>query len=56
MSNLFRRNKSVISRHIENIFDDKELERKMVVADFATTTKHGTIERVIYKFYRKLDN
>ncbi len=44
MSTLFGRDKSVISRHIKNIFKEKELDRNMVVAKFATTTKHGAIE------------
>ena len=44
MSRLFGRDKSVISRHIKNIFDEEELEKNMVVANFATTTRHGAIE------------
>ena len=44
MSKLFGRDKSVISRHIKNIFEEGELERNMVVANFATTSKHGAIE------------
>lgn len=44
MSRLFGRDKSVISRHIKHVFEDGELERNMVVANFATTTKHGAIE------------
>jgi hypothetical protein len=35
---LFQRDKSVISRHIRNIFAEDELER---VADFATTAYDG---------------
>jgi hypothetical protein len=34
---LFKRDKSVISRHISNIFKDKEVQRNSVVAFFATT-------------------
>lgn len=41
IASLFWRDKSVISRHIKNIFKDEELEKKMVVAFFATTKKHG---------------
>ena len=37
ISNLFERDKSVISRHIKNVFQEKELDRKSVVANFATT-------------------
>ena len=44
MTRLFGRDKSVISRHIKNIFSDEELKRDEVVAKFATTTKHGAIE------------
>ena len=44
MSKLFGRDKSVISRHIRHVFEEGELEREKVVANFATTTKHGAIE------------
>ena len=37
MSELFERDKSVISRHIRNIFDENELDRNSVVAKNATT-------------------
>lgn len=37
MSDLFQRDKSVISRHIKNIFDEGELSSESVVANFATT-------------------
>ena len=43
MAELFNRDKSVISRHINNIFKE-ELDRISTVANFATTTKHGAIE------------
>ena len=36
MTELFRRDKSVISRHISNIFKEKELEKNSTVAKFAT--------------------
>ena len=42
MSELFERDKSVISRHIKNALKE-ELDPKVVVANFATTTKHGAI-------------
>lgn len=45
MSKLFGRDKSVISRHIKHVFEEGELEREKVVAKFATTTKHGAIEK-----------
>lgn len=44
MANLFGRDKSVISRHIKHVFDEEELDREKVVANFATTTRHGAIE------------
>ncbi len=44
ISHLFNRDKSVISRHIKNIFKEEELEREVVVAFFATTTEHGAIK------------
>ena len=44
MAELFQRNKSTISRHIKNVFEEGELEQEMVVAKFATTTPHGAIK------------
>mgnify|MGYP003538935194 FL=1 len=44
MSELFQRNKSTISRHIKNIFDEGELDKKVVVANYATTTQHGLLD------------
>lgn len=44
MSILFQRDKSVISRHIKNIFDEGELQEEVVVAKNATTTPHGALE------------
>ena len=43
ISELFQRNKSTISRHIKNVFEEGELDRDMVVAKFATTTRHGAV-------------
>ena len=43
MSKLFQRDKSVISRHIKNSLNE-ELKDEQVIAKFATTTKHGSIE------------
>ena len=43
MTRLFGRDKSVISRHIKNVFEEGELVKNEVVAKFATTTKHGAI-------------
>ena len=44
MTRLFGRDKSVISRHIKNIFAEEELNRDEVVEKIATTTKHGAID------------
>ena len=44
MAELFQRNKSTISRHIKNVFEEGELNREVVVAKYATTTQHGAIE------------
>ena len=43
MAELFKRDKSVISRHIKNALME-ELKDELVVAKFATTTKHGAME------------
>lgn len=48
MAFLFDRNKSVISRHIRNIFQEKELNRNSVVANFATTAADGKTYQVNY--------
>ena len=37
MAELFQRNKSTISRHIKNVFEEGELQADSVVAFFATT-------------------
>ena len=44
MAELFNVDKSTISRHLKNIFDEGELDKEVVVAEFATTTQHGAIE------------
>lgn len=41
MANLFDRDKSVVSRHLRNIFQSGELERDSVVAKSATTAADG---------------
>jgi len=40
---IFDIDRSVVSRHIKNIFKDGELDEKAVCANFAHTTKHGAI-------------
>ena len=46
LTQLFDRDKSVISRHISNVFKEGELERSSVVAKFATTASDGKIYQV----------
>lgn len=48
MAELFQRNKSTISRHIKNIFEDGELEQNAVVAFFATTATDSKVYQVAY--------
>lgn len=45
---LFERDKSVISRHINNIFKEKELDKNSVVAKNATTAADGKTYQVDY--------
>ena len=44
MAELFMKDRTVISRHINNIFKEGELERDVVCVNFAHTTRHGAIE------------
>lgn len=44
MAELFQRNKSTISRHIKNVFEDGELNPDSVVAFFATVQNEGRRE------------
>ena len=48
ITELFGRDKSVISRHINNLFREGELERDSVVANFATTAADGKAYQVAY--------
>ena len=48
MAELFQRDKSVISRHIKNVFSDGELDEKAVVAHYATTAADGKNYNVEY--------
>lgn len=45
---LFQRDKSTLSRHIGNIFEEGELGRGSVVANFATTASDGKTYQVEY--------
>lgn len=48
MAELFQRNKSTISRHIKNVFEEDELSQDSVVAFYATTASDGKIYQVAY--------
>ncbi len=41
---IYQSSKSNISEHLKNIFEDKELDKELVVRKFRTTTQHGAIE------------
>jgi hypothetical protein len=42
LSELFQRDKSVISRHIKNVFEEGEVEQRATVAKFATVQTEGS--------------
>ena len=44
MGGLFQKSKASISEHIKHIFQEGELEKKLVVRDVRTTTQHGAIK------------
>ena len=48
MVDLFERDKSVVSRHIRNVFKEQELNKNSVVAKNATTATDGKIYQVDY--------
>jgi len=48
MADLFQRDKSVISRHIRNVFEEGELQHERVVAKFAITAADGKTYQVDY--------
>ena len=48
MAELFSRDKSTISRHIRNLFNEGELDKNSVVAKFATTASDGKTYQVDY--------
>ncbi len=53
LADLFQRDKSVISKHIRNIFQEGELDRPRTVAKFATVQAEGSrqVQRAI-EYYR----
>jgi hypothetical protein len=44
ISVLFEKDRTVIGRHLKNIFESGEIEEKVVCANFALTTQHGAME------------
>ena len=44
MAELFQKDRTVITRHINNVFKEGELVKEQVSAKFAHTTRHGAIE------------
>lgn len=44
LAQLFERDRTVISKHFKNIFNDQELNEQVVCAFFAHTVEHGAIE------------
>ena len=48
ISDLFERDVKTIGKHINNVFDDGELEKFSVVANFATTARDGKSYNVEY--------
>jgi len=44
IATLFGRDIKTISKHINNVFSEGELDKNVVVAKFATTTPHGAIK------------
>ena len=48
MAELFLKNKSTISRHIKNVFEEKELDKSSTVAIFATVQMEGKKKNDIF--------
>ena len=44
MGEMFERDRTVIGRHISNVFSENELDENVVCANFAHTTQHGAIK------------
>lgn len=44
IAELFEKDRTVIGRHLKNIFKESELNENMVCANFALTTQHGAIK------------
>jgi hypothetical protein len=55
MAELFQRDKSVISRHVKNVFEEGELTREATVAEFATVQPEGDREVTRQVEYYNID-
>ncbi len=44
MAEMFNKGRSTITEHIQNVFDEGELDEKVVCRYFRHTTQHGAIE------------
>lgn len=44
IADLYQRDRTVITKHITNVFNEEELDENMVCANFAHTTQHGAIK------------
>lgn len=44
IAQLFERDRTVITKHLRNIFNEGELDQQVVCANFAHTTQHGAIK------------
>ena len=55
MADLFQRDKSTISRHIKNVFEEGELSKDSTVANFATVQNEGSRSIVRNVDYYNLD-
>ena len=54
LGKLFDRDRTVVGRHIKNIFSEGELNENMVCADFAHTTQPGA-NQFVFKVFRGID-
>lgn len=54
MAQLFNKGRSTITGHLKKIFQEGELDGKVVCRDFRHTTKHGAIEGKVSALEAKL--
>ena len=52
MATLFGKARSTIAEHIAHIFEEGELDEKVVCRNFRHTTQHGVAARISMPFYR----